>query len=140
MSKKKRPISRSENMSRVKASNTSIEKLLCKELWTRGLRYRKNDADIYGKPDVSFRGKRVVVFCDSEFWHGKDFMEGKNIPKSNADFWITKLKKNIERDKQVNQTLEEKGWTVIRLWAKQIKRDVVHCADLIEQTLKQKET
>ena len=77
MKKKKLPINRSENMSRIKNKNTSIELLLRKELWKRGLRYRVNDKSIFGKPDIVFKRKKIAIFCDSEFWHGKKFLEGE---------------------------------------------------------------
>jgi DNA mismatch endonuclease (patch repair protein) len=96
--KKKNPISRSENMRRVKSKDTSIEILLRKELWKRGFRYRKNVKDIFGKPDIVFEGKKVAIFADSEFWHGKYLMEGKYIPKTNTEFWIEKIERNTERE------------------------------------------
>jgi DNA mismatch endonuclease (patch repair protein) len=109
MSKTKKIISRSENMRRIKSSDTSIEILLRKELWKRGLRYRKNVKDIFGKPDIVFKGKKLAVFADSEFWHGKQFLEGKYIPKTNTEFWAKKITRNIERDKEVNQKLLDDG-------------------------------
>ncbi len=133
---KKKPMTRSENMKRIKSKDTSIELLLRKELWKRGLRYRKNVKDIYGKPDIVFKNKKVAVFVDSEFWHGKQFLEGKYIPKTNSSFWITKLKRNIERDKQVNKKLKEEGWTVLRFWGEDIQSDLASCADKIEELLK----
>ena len=108
--KKKNPISRSENMRRVKSKDTSIEILLRKELWKRGFRYRKNVKDIFGKPDIVFKGKKVAIFADSEFWHGKYLMEGKYIPKTNTKFWIEKIERNTERDKAVSQKLKDDGW------------------------------
>jgi len=125
---KKKPMSRSENMSRIKSKNTRIEMLLRKELWQRGIRYRVNCKDIFGKPDICFRKKKIAVFCDSEFWHGKDFLEGK-IPKSNQEYWIPKIMRNIERDKTVTENLQSDGWTVIRFWGKEIIKNTVQCAD-----------
>ena len=85
-------------MRRVKSKDTSIEILLRKELWKRGFRYRKNVKDIFGKPDIVFEGKKVAIFADSEFWHGKYLMEGKYIPKTNTEFWIEKIERNTERE------------------------------------------
>ena len=107
MKKKKQPITRSENMRRIKSKDTTIEIILRKELWRRGLRYRKNVKDVTGKPDVVFKGKKLAVFADSEFWHGKQYLEGKYIPKTNTDFWVKKITRNIERDKEVNEKLLE---------------------------------
>lgn len=128
-------MTRSENMSRIKGKNTSIEILLGKALWAEGLRYRKNCKDVYGKPDFCFKGKKVAVFCDSEFWHGKQLMEGKYIPKTNTEFWVEKITKNIERDKTVNHVLEEQGWTVLRFWGEEIKSNTDSCVKVIERHL-----
>jgi len=136
MKKKKQPISRSENMRRIKSKDTTIEILLRKELWKRGLRYRKNVKDVYGKPDIVFKGKKLAVFADSEFWHGKQLLEGKDIPKTNTEFWINKIKRNIERDKEVNKKLKSEGWTILRFWEKNIRKNVLECANTIEKILK----
>lgn len=136
MKKKKKTISRSENMRRIKSKDTTIEIILRKELWSRGLRYRKNSKDIFGKPDIVFKGKKVAVFADSEFWHGKQYLEGKYIPKTNTEFWVKKITRNIQRDKEVNEKLENDGWTVLRFWETDIRKDVSMCADRIEEVLK----
>lgn len=136
MKKKKTPISRSENMRRIKSKDTSIEILLRKELWKRGLRYRKNVKDVFGKPDIVFKGKKLAVFADSEFWHGKYLMEGKYIPKTNTEFWVEKIERNIERDKEVNQKLKDDGWKVLRFWESDIRKNVASCADIVEKTLR----
>jgi len=133
--KKKQPMTRSENMSRIKSKNTSIEQILGKAMWSAGLRYRKQCKDIYGRPDFCFRNKKLVIFCDSDFWHGKKFLEGEKF-KTNTDFWESKIKRNIERDKEVNEYLRESGWTIIRLWEKQIKKDTDGCVKLIFNQIK----
>lgn len=134
--KHKKAMSRSEIMQRVKSKNTKIEIMLRKELWKRGLRYQKNVKDVFGKPDIVFKGKRLAIFIDSEFWHGKNFLEGKSIPKTNTEYWVDKFKRNIERDKEVNKQLKDEGWTVLRFWGTDIQKDVSICADTIEKTLK----
>jgi len=123
-------------MRRIKSKDTSIEILLRKELWKRGLRYRKNAKDVFGKPDIVFKGKKLAVFADSEFWHGKYLMEGKYIPKTNTEYWVRKITRNIERDKEVDNLLEEEGWTVLRFWESDIKKSTEKCTDTIEDTLK----
>jgi len=133
--KKKKPITRSENMRRIKSKDTSIEILLRKELWKRGFRYRKNAKDVFGKPDIVFKGRKVAVFADSEFWHGKYLMEGKYIPKTNTEFWVEKIERNIERDKVVNQKLKDDGWVVLRFWESDIRNRLSECADRIEKEL-----
>lgn len=129
-------VSRSENMRRIKSKDTTIEVILRKELWKRGLRYQKNVKDIYGKPDIVFKGKKLAVFADSEFWHGKQLLEGKYIPKTNTEFWVNKITRNIERDKEVNKKLENEGWTVLRFWETDIRKQVSECADTVEEVLK----
>lgn len=134
--KKHSKITRSENMSRIKGKNTSIEMILRKELWKRRLRYRLHDKKVFGKPDIVFKGKKVAIFCDSEFWHGKKFLEGE-VPKSNTEFWVKKLTRNIERDNEVNEKLKDEGWLVLRYWEKDIRKNTAKIADEIEQIIKE---
>lgn len=128
----------SYNMRRVKNKDSDIELLLRKELWQRGIRYRKNVRKIYGNPDIVFIGLKIAVFCDSEFWHGYNWEERKKDFKSNQDFWIPKIERNIERDKEVNEKLKADGWIVIRFWGKEIKKETKKCADIIENALKER--
>ena len=119
-------------MSRIRCKDTAIELSLRKELWSRGLRYRKNVKSIPGKPDIAFIGKKIAVFCDSEFWHGFDWDNRKQEIKTNREYWIPKIERNMERDSEVNSILAQDGWVVIRFWGKQIQKDVCHCADIVE--------
>lgn len=132
------PEQRRKNMQAVKNKNSQIELLLRKELWSRGIRYRKNVNQIFGKPDIAFIGKKIAVFCDSEFWHGYNWEERKKDFKSHQEFWIPKIERNIERDIEVTAELESKGWTVIRFWGKEIKENVAQCADIVELAFKEK--
>ena len=132
------PEQRRKNMQAVKCRDTAIEVLLRRELWARGIRYRKNVKNICGKPDIAFKGKKVAVFCDSEFFHGYDWEHKKDEIKSNRDFWIPKIERNMERDKEVNAVLEADGWIVLRFWGNEIKRNVSACADRIVSTLEDK--
>lgn len=95
-----------DNMKKIKCKDTTIEVILRKELWRRGIRYRKNVNTIFGKPDIAFIGLKIAVFCDSEFWHGYDWKNRKNDFKVNKDFWIAKIQRNIERDLEVNEYLQ----------------------------------
>lgn len=131
MAKTKEQIS--YNMKRVKSKDSEIEILLRKELWSRGLRYQKNVKTIIGKPDIVFKGKKIAVFCDSEFWHGYDWDNRKNDIKSRRDFWIPKIERNMQRDIEVTNALTESGWIVLRFWGKEIKKHVEECADAIQQ-------
>lgn len=121
------PEQRKKNMRAVKSKGSKIEKLLAKELWTNGLRYRKNDKTVFGKPDFVFKGLKIAVFCDSEFWHGKDWETKKRDFKSNREFWLPKIERNIQRDNKVNDKLLKDGWKVIRLWGKDIEKNPHLC-------------
>ena len=132
------PEQRRKNMQAVKNKDSQIELLLRQELWSRGLRYRKNVNRIYGKPDIVFIGKKIAVFCDSEFWHGYNWEERKKDFKSHQEFWIPKIERNIERDVEVTAKLESEGWTVIRFWGSEIKKNTAQCADIIEKAVHSK--
>ncbi|MBE6843758.1 MAG: very short patch repair endonuclease [Ruminococcus sp.] len=136
---KKTPEQITKNMKAVKSKGSKIEVMLMKELWSRGLRYRKNVNSVYGKPDILFKSKKIAIFCDSEFWHGYNWEERKNDFKSNQEFWISKIERNIERDKEVNDRLKSEGWTVLRFWGNYIKRNLLECADKIEQEVRRNE-
>ena len=123
-------------MSHIRAKDSKIEVKLRKELWSRGMRYRKNVANVMGKPDLAFIGKKVAVFCDSEFWHGYDWENRKAQIKTNKDFWITKIERNMERDREVTERLRNEGWIVLRFWGREIMDETSRCADEIEQAVK----
>ncbi len=132
------PEQRRKNMQAVKNKDSKIELLLRKELWNRGLRYQKNRNDVFGKPDIVFKGKKVAVFCDSEFWHGYNWEERKKDFKSHQEFWIPKIERNMQRDIEVTQKLESEGWTVLRFWGNEIKKETEKCALIIEKAVKEK--
>lgn len=132
---KKTPEQISYNMRQVKNKDSAIEIALRKELWRRGIRYRKNVSKVFGKPDLAFIGKKVAVFCDSEFWHGYDWENKQKEIKSRREFWIPKIERNMARDHEVNERLKSEGWIVLRFWGKEIKKNVSACADIIENTL-----
>lgn len=135
---KKTPEQISYNMKQVKSKDSKIEQLLRKELWSRGIRYRKNVRKVFGNPDITFIGLKIAVFCDSEFWHGYDWENRKNDFKSNTDFWIPKIERNMERDKEVNEHLRSEGWIVLRFWGNEIKKNAQECADKIEMAIKER--
>jgi DNA mismatch endonuclease (patch repair protein) len=117
-------------MSRIRSKDTSIEKKLGKAMWAAGLRYRKNVRSVYGVPDFTFKSKKIAIFCDSEFWHGKKFLEGEHF-KKNIEFWENKIKRNIQRDKEVNEKLKADGWKVIRFWGKEIEKELSKCVQKV---------
>ncbi len=127
---------RRKNMRAVKNKDSEIELLLRKELWSRGLRYQKNSKKVFGKPDIVFIGKKVAVFCDSEFWHGYDWENKKNEIKSRREFWIPKIERNMQRDLEVTTRLTQEGWTVLRFWGNEINHDLKSCADIIETAVR----
>ncbi len=127
------PEQRHKNMQAVKNKDSEIERMLRAELWKRGMRYRKNVRKIMGNPDIAFIGKKIAVFCDSEFWHGYDWENHKNDIKSNKDFWIQKIERNMQRDIEVTESLRADGWIVLRFWGKDIKQHTSDCADKIQQ-------
>ena len=118
---------RRKNMQAVKSKGSKIEIIFGKALWKKGLRYRKNVKDIFGKPDFAIKKYKVAVFCDSEFWHGRDWYEKKSEIKSNKEFWYNKIERNIERDKEVNIKLNEERWIVLRFWEKEIIKKTDEC-------------
>lgn len=134
----KTPEQISKNMKNVKSKDSKIELELRRELWKRNLRYRKNVRHIFGKPDIAFIGTRIAVFVDSEFWHGFDWPNKQKEIKSNRDFWIAKIERNIQRDLEVTNKLESDGWTVIRVWGNDIKHHLQSIADKIETVYKEK--
>lgn len=128
---------RHRNMSNIKNKDTTIELLLRKALWDKGYRYRKNYKELPGKPDIVLTKYKIAVFCDSEFFHGKNWevLKPQLQKGKNADFWIDKISKNIQRDDDVNKQLNFMGWTVIRFWGKEIKEDVNECVKVIEEVI-----
>lgn len=103
-------------MSQVKSKNTLPERIIFKKLKGKGVKFKKH-YDLPGKPDVVILNKKVVVFIDGEFWHGRTFSKWKNDLSS---FWLKKISDNIKRDRKNKKMLRNKGWKVIRLWDKAI--------------------
>ncbi len=127
---------RRKNMQAVKSKGSKIEIVLGKALWKKGIRYRKNVKNIFGKPDIAIKKYKVAVFCDSEFWHGKDWSQKKSEIKSNKKFWYNKIERSIERDKEVNIKLNEEGWIVIRFWEKEILKESEKCVQIVIDAVK----
>jgi DNA mismatch endonuclease (patch repair protein) len=112
--------------------DTRCELLLRKQLAARHLRYRIN-AELVGRPDIVFHASRVVVFCDGDYWHGRDIEHrlAKLKTGHNAAYWVAKITSNVERDRRVTAALEDEGWLVLRFWETDIKRDAMRIADEI---------
>jgi len=129
------PEQRRRNMQAVKNKDSQIEVALRRALFNKGYRYRKNYPKIPGKPDIVFVKEKIAIFCDSEFWHGYDWENRKADFKSRRDFWIPKIERNMERDREVNRLLEAEGFVVLRFWGKQIKNELEGVISEIEQTI-----
>ena len=127
------------NMSAIRSSGSQIERVLAKELWSLGLRYRKNYKKAEGKPDFAFLGVKIAVFCDSSFWHGKNWgCERKKEFRVNRDFWIKKIERNIQRDLEVNDVLRKLGWKVLRFWDSVILGEPQRCALKVKKELERR--
>ena len=128
---------RRKNMQHIKARDTSIEVKLRKSLWNKGYRYRKNYDGLPGKPDIVLTKYKIAIFCDSEFFHGKDWevLKPQLEKGKNAEFWIKKISGNQQRDEEVNKQLQYLGWTVIRFWGKDIMKRTDECIQVIEETI-----
>lgn len=128
---------RHKNMKNIKNKDTGIEVTLRKALWEKGYRYRKNDRRLPGKPDIILTKYKIAIFCDSEFFHGKDWevLKPQLGRGKNAEFWIKKISKNQQRDEEVNKQLQYLGWTVIRFWGKDITKNTDECVRVVEETI-----
>ncbi len=124
---------RKKNMRNIRSSGTTPEKKVMRELRKRKIYFAKHVSNITGKPDIVFRRKKIIVFIDSDFWHGHP--ERFIMPKTNTDYWRNKIECNRERDAMVTKELKEQGWTVIRLWEYDIKKNFDYCINLILKAL-----
>lgn len=108
-------------------------------LFKRGLRYRKNVRQLPGKPDIVFAAARTVVFCDGDFWHGKEWEQRSRKLRdgTNASYWISKIKANRNRDRRNNRALGQGGWTVIRVWETDIRDNPEQVASRIEKVVRE---
>lgn len=135
--KPRSPAVTSAMMSKVKSKHSKAEVALRRELWRRGLRYRLHYGKLPGRPDLVFVGARLVVFVDGDFWHGRNLVEeGEDalratIRGKRQDWWVAKIKRNVERDKEVTSKLQADGWEVLRFWESAIKEDVHAVADVV---------
>lgn len=128
---------RRKNMQHIRDKDSGIEVALRQALWKKGYRYRKNYALLPGKPDIALTKDKIAIFCDGEFFHGKDWevLKPRLERSNNSDYWINKILRNRERDDEVNKKLLFMGWTVIRFWGNDIKKDVDGCVRVVEETI-----
>ena len=131
------PEQRHRNMVSIHSKDTSIEVVMRKALWHRGYRYRKNDASLPGKPDIVITKYKIAIFCDSEFFHGKDWdkMKLQFEKNENGAYWIKKITRNIQRDSENGQKLNDQGWTVLRFWGKDILKHTEDCIKAVDEVV-----
>lgn len=118
---------RSKIMGKIRGKNTKPELAFRKALYKAGYRYRIDYKKLIGKPDIVLKKYKTVIFIDGEYWHGYNWEERKQKIKTNREFWIPKIERNIQRDQEVNQALKNQGYTVFRFWERSIKKDLEHC-------------
>lgn len=121
-----------------KKRDTRCEIALRRALTSLGLRYRLDASDLLGHPDIVFRGARIVVFCDGDYWHGRNLDErlAKLAGGHNASYWIAKIQSNVARDRRVTAELESNGWIVLRFWESDIHKDAGTIADQVAQAVR----
>ena len=127
-------------MSSIKSKDTRPELLLRKALWRENMRYRINYKKLPGKPDIVFTKKKVVIFCDGDFWHGHNWaLRGLSSLDEElngySEFLKEKILRNIQRDSEITKDLTSMGWIVIRIWESDIKKDVNKCVELIKDVM-----
>lgn len=123
------------NMQAIHSKDTTIELLLRKALWERGVRYRKNYKKLIGKPDIAITKYKIAVFCDSDYWHGYDWENRNQRIKSNRDYWVPKIERNMARDREVTEALQRDGWLVLRFWEWQIRKHLIECVESVLQAI-----
>ena len=128
---------RRKNMKAIRSKDTSIELILRKALYHRGFRYRKNYKELPGSPDIAITKHRIAIFCDSEFFHGKDWdaLKLRLENGSNSTYWIKKITRNMERDKENEQALRFREWTVLRFWGDDIRKHTEECIQAVEEAI-----
>lgn len=127
----------SYNMSKIRGKDTKIEVVLRKALWRKGYRYRKNYKAIPGCPDIALTKYKIAIFCDGEFFHGKDWdvLKPKLEKGKNPDYWVAKIQRNKDRDLEKDKELTYQGWTVIHFWGKDIVKKTDECIKVIEEAV-----
>lgn len=131
---------RHKNMQHIRSKDTQIEILLRRALWKEGIRYRKNYDALPGKPDIAITKYRIAIFCDGEFFHGKNWetLQIKLQNSNNSTYWLNKIEKNIQRDLDVEKQIRAKDWIVIRFWGNDIKHNLEACVDVVRETIQER--
>jgi len=135
------PEQRRKNMQHIRSKDTSIELILRHALWHHGFRYRKNYKVLPGTPDIAITKYRIAIFCDSEFFHGKDWEKLKLRLENgqNSTYWIKKITRNMERDRENEKKLRLQEWTVLRFWGEDIRKHTEECVRAVEEAVWEQE-
>ncbi|OON87441.1 very short patch repair endonuclease [Oribacterium sp. C9] len=122
-----------KTMKRIKRKDTSIELALRRAIWSKGIRYRKNVKELPGTPDIVITKYNIAVFCDSEFFHGKDWevLKPRLLKGNNPSYWVEKIEENMERDHNVDVQLQGMGYYVIHFWGKDILKNIEECVEVV---------
>ncbi|MDO4540536.1 MAG: very short patch repair endonuclease [Syntrophomonadaceae bacterium] len=126
---------RSKIMSRIRSKDTGIELTLRRALWQKGYRYRKNYKGLPGTPDIAFTKYKIAVFCDSEFFHGYDWDIKKQKLGENRDYWIKKIERNMERDRENDHKLMNMDWVPVHFWGQDILKHTDECVEAISDLI-----
>lgn len=132
-----KPEQRRKNMQNIRCKDTVIEVKLRTALWNEGIRYRKNYKMLPGKPDITITKWKIAVFADSSFWHGRNFDTKKPVD-TNHDYWDSKIRRNMDRDREVEEKLKSMGWTVIRFWDTDIYKHIDKCVQTVRNAINEK--
>ncbi|GMN10135.1 very short patch repair endonuclease [Croceitalea sp. MTPC9] len=122
---------RSKIMSKIRGKNTKPELAFRRALWAAGFRYRIDYKKLIGKPDILLKKYKTAIFIDGEFWHGYNWEERKTKIKTNREFWIPKIERNIQRDQEVNTELERLGYKVFRFWEREVNKNLEECLNSV---------
>ncbi|HXU27937.1 MAG TPA: very short patch repair endonuclease [Bacteroidia bacterium] len=122
---------RSVLMAKIKSKETKAEIMFRKALWVKGIRYRKHLRKLPGNPDIVINKLKIVIFIDGEFWHGHDWEIKKTKIKANRAYWLPKIERNMQRDKENTEKLELMGYKVFRFWEHEIKKNISECMSSI---------
>ncbi len=130
------PAQRRKNMRHIRSSDTKAEVLLRKRLYHEGFRYRKNWKELPGKPDIVLTKQRICIFVDGEYFHGKNWDSGEKerVQRGNNPlYWIPKIERNMERDREVEAALNELNWRVIRFWSRDVLKNPDECVKKVKK-------
>lgn len=129
---------RSKIMAKIRGKNTKPELAFRKALYVAGYRYRIDYKKLIGKPDIALKKYKTVIFIDGEYWHGHNWEERKPKVKTNREFWIAKIERNMQRDQEVNAELKRIGYKVFRFWESEVKKELKRCLGEVVLHLKER--